>query len=90
MQSLIVAAVLSIAAVQLAGLAVVGDLLAASRMLQQRTLERVRRVELALGVPPSHYEPGASPEAAPATTGAEAGPEAGAATSSGEREALRL
>ena len=89
-QSLIVAAVLSIAAVQLAGLAVVGDLLAASRLLQQRTLERVRRVELALGVPPSHYEPAASPEAAPATTGAEAGPEAGAATSSGEREALRL
>ena len=77
-QSLIVAAVLSIAAIQLAGLAVVGDILAASRLLQQRTLERVRRVELALGVPPSHYEPGARPGAA-ATTGAGAGPEAGEA-----------
>ena len=100
-QSLIVAAVLAIAAVQLAGLAVVGDLLAASRLLQQRTLERVRRVELALGVPPSHYEPGAEPAAAPATTGAQAGPEVGEAGAgngagsgspgeTGEREALRL
>ena len=99
-QSLIVAAVLSIAAVQLAGLAVVGDLLAASRLLQQRTLERVRRVELALGVPPSHYEPGAPAAAPAATTGARAGPEAGEAKGngapagspgeSGEREALPL
>ena len=99
-QSLIVAAVLSIAAVQLAGLAVVGDLLAVSRLLQQRTLERVRRVELALGVPPSHYEPGAPAAAPAATTGARAGPEAGEAKGngapagspgeSGEREALPL
>jgi hypothetical protein len=27
--------------------------------MTQRVFERVRRVELALGVPPSHYEPGA-------------------------------
>ena len=59
MQSLILGAVLFIAAVQLAALGVVGDILAGMRVLQQRTLERVRRVELQLGVEPSHYEPGA-------------------------------
>ena len=57
-QSLILGAVLFIAAVQLAALGVMGDILAAMRTLQQRTLERVRRVELQLGVEPSHYEPG--------------------------------
>ena len=38
------------------------------RSLQQRTLERVRRVELQLGVEPSHYEPGSlrAPEPRPA------------------------
>ena len=49
-----------IAAVQLAALGVMGDILAGVRTLQQRTLERVRRVELQLGVEPSHYEPGAA------------------------------
>jgi glycosyltransferase involved in cell wall biosynthesis len=75
-QSLILGAVLFIAAVQLAALGIVGDILAASRVLQSRTLERVRRVELQLGVEPSHYEPGAKAEQ-PATTGAEAGPATG-------------
>jgi hypothetical protein len=54
----IVGAVLVIAAVQLAALGVMGDILAGMRTLQQRTLERVRRVELQLGVGPSHYEEG--------------------------------
>jgi glycosyltransferase involved in cell wall biosynthesis len=76
-QSLILGAVLFIAAVQLAALGIVGDILAASRVLQQRTLERVRRVELQLGVEPSHYEPGASQTGQPPTTGAEAGPATG-------------
>jgi glycosyltransferase involved in cell wall biosynthesis len=58
LQSVIVGAVLVIAAVQLAALGVMGDILAGMRTLQQRTLERVRRVELQLGVEPSHYEPG--------------------------------
>jgi glycosyltransferase involved in cell wall biosynthesis len=57
-QSLIVGAVLFIAAVQLAALGILGDILASSRVTQQRILERVRRVELQLGVEPSHYEPG--------------------------------
>ncbi|HEU4393711.1 MAG TPA: glycosyltransferase family 2 protein [Solirubrobacterales bacterium] len=58
-QSLILGAVLFIAAVQLFALGVIGDLLAGQRVMAQRTFERVRRVELALGVEPSHYEPGA-------------------------------
>jgi glycosyltransferase involved in cell wall biosynthesis len=61
-QSLILGAVLFIAAVQLFALGVIGDLLAGQRVMTQRVFERVRRVELALGVEPSHYEPGSKPE----------------------------
>ena len=57
-QSLILGAVLFIAAVQLFALGVIGDLLAGQRVMTQRVFERVRRVELELGVGPSHYEPG--------------------------------
>jgi glycosyltransferase involved in cell wall biosynthesis len=80
LQSVIVGAVLVIAAVQLAALGVVADILAGVRTLQQRTLERVRRVELQLGVKPSHYEPGAPDDfgdGAERTTGADAGPATG-------------
>ena len=56
-QSLILGAVLFIAAIVLWALGVIGDLLAAQRVMTQRTFERVRRIELQLGVPPSHYEP---------------------------------
>jgi hypothetical protein len=42
----------------LGALGVIGDLLAAQRTLTQRTFERVRRIELQLGVEPSHYESG--------------------------------
>jgi glycosyltransferase involved in cell wall biosynthesis len=59
-QSLIAGAVLFIAAMLLASLGVIGDLLDAQRTLSQRTFERVRRIELQLGVEPSHYEPGAA------------------------------
>jgi glycosyltransferase involved in cell wall biosynthesis len=72
-QSLILGSTLMIIAVQFVALGVVADILAASRTLQQRTLERVRRVELTLGVEPSHYEPGAAERGQPATTGAAAG-----------------
>jgi glycosyltransferase involved in cell wall biosynthesis len=61
-QSLILGAVLFIAAMLLGALGVIGDLLAAQRTLSQRTFERVRRIELALGIAPSHYEPGARPK----------------------------
>jgi glycosyltransferase involved in cell wall biosynthesis len=57
-QSLILGAVLFIAAIQLIALGVIGDLLAGQRVMTQRVFERVRRVELALDVPPSHSEPG--------------------------------
>ena len=73
-QSLILGAVLFIAAVQLFALGVIGDLLASQRVMSQRIFERVRRVELELGVGPSHYEgvsqppptdPSPAPESAP-------------------------
>jgi glycosyltransferase involved in cell wall biosynthesis len=61
-QSLILGAVLFIAAVQLFALGVIGDLLAGQRVMTQRVFERVRRVELALDVEPSHYERGSKSE----------------------------
>ncbi len=64
-QSLILGAVLFIAAVVLWALGVIGDLLAAQRVMTQRTFERVRRIELQLGVEPSHYEPGDAREHEP-------------------------
>jgi hypothetical protein len=86
-QSLILGAVLFNAAMVLAALGVMGDLLAAQRTIAQRTFERVRRIELQLGVEPSHYEPGATATGHAKTTGADAG----AATGKTEdREALRL
>jgi glycosyltransferase involved in cell wall biosynthesis len=65
-QSLILGAVLFIAAVVLWALGVIGDLLAAQRVMTQKTFERVRRIELELGVAPSHYEAGPAPDAEPA------------------------
>jgi hypothetical protein len=47
-----------VVAVQLAALGVIGDLLANNRVLIQRNLERTRRIELQLGIEPSHYERG--------------------------------
>ncbi len=64
MQSLILGAVLFIAAAVLWALGVIGDLLAAQRVMTQKTFERVRRIELQLGIPPSHYEPGAGADGA--------------------------
>ncbi|MFL5825673.1 MAG: glycosyltransferase family 2 protein, partial [Thermoleophilaceae bacterium] len=90
-QSLILGAVLFIAAVQLAALGVIGDILAGSRVLSQRILERVRRVELQLGIEPSHYEPGKPGGSQEPTTGADAGPATGKPEeSTEEREAVKL
>ncbi len=84
-QSLILGAVLFNAAVVLAALGIIGDLLSGHRIMLQRTFERVRRLELQLGVPPSHYEPGGQgPTGQPPTTGANAG------ASTEEREAVKL
>ena len=76
-QSLILGSTLIVIAVQLAALGVLGDILAGSRVLEQRILERVRRVELSLGIEPSHYEPASETPDSPRTTGAAAGPATG-------------
>jgi glycosyltransferase involved in cell wall biosynthesis len=55
-QSLILGAVLMLAAVQMFALGIIGDALAGQRAIAQRVYERVRRLELEAGVPPSHYE----------------------------------
>ena len=83
-QSLIFGAVLFNAAVVLFALGIIGDLLYGQRIMIQRIFERVRRVELQLDVPPSHYEPGARETGQTATTGARAGQK------TEEREALQL
>jgi len=85
-QSLILGAVLFNAAMLLAALGVIGDLLSGQRIMLQRTFERVRRIELELGVPPSHYEPGAAPTGHEPTTGAHAGRRG----QTEEREALKV
>lgn len=53
-QSLLLGAVLFIAAVQLFALGVIGDLLAGQRVMTQRVFERVRRIELEMEVEPAH------------------------------------
>ena len=72
------------AAVVVGALGIIGDLLYSQRIMSQRIFERVRRIELQLEVPPSHYEPGARARpASPPRTGAQAG-------RTEEREALKL
>jgi len=68
-QSLILGGVLAIAAVQMFALGVIGDALAGQRVMTQRALERVRRVELTLGVEPPDREraPLARPDDAQST-----------------------
>jgi glycosyltransferase involved in cell wall biosynthesis len=83
-QSLILGAVLFNASMVLAALGVIGDLLSANSTMVQRVFERVRRIELQLDSPPSHYEPGARDTGQPPTTGARAGQR------TEEREALEV
>jgi glycosyltransferase involved in cell wall biosynthesis len=84
-QSLILGAVLFNAGMVLGALGILGDLLSANSTMLQRVFERVRRLELQLDVPPSHYEPGARDTGQPATTGAHAGTQR-----TEEREALKV
>jgi glycosyltransferase involved in cell wall biosynthesis len=85
-QSLILGSVLFQVATVLAALGVLGDLLSGQRITLQRIFERVRRIELELGVPPSHYEPGSGESGQPPTTGARAGRRG----QTEEREAVKL
>jgi glycosyltransferase involved in cell wall biosynthesis len=57
-QSILLGGVLLVASIQLFALGVIADLISAHRTVSQRTLERVRRLELQLGVEPTHYLPG--------------------------------
>ena len=66
-QSLILGAVLMLAAVQMFALGIIGDALAGQRAIQQRVYERVRRLELEAGVEPSNYERGDRDHAPPLT-----------------------
>jgi hypothetical protein len=61
-QSLILGATMLVIAVQLAALGVLADVLAAMRILLQRSLERIQRLELHMGVQPSHYDDTEGPE----------------------------
>lgn len=83
-QSLIFGAVLFNAAVVLGALGIIGDLLYSQRVMAQRTFEKVRRIELELKIPPSHYEPGKQATDQPPTTGAHAG------QTTEDREAVKL
>jgi glycosyltransferase involved in cell wall biosynthesis len=58
LQSVVLGGVLLVASVQAFALGVIADLVSAHRVISQRTLERVRRIELQLGVEPTHYLPG--------------------------------
>jgi glycosyltransferase involved in cell wall biosynthesis len=58
LQSIVLGGVLFVASIQTFALGVLADLISAHRVVTQRTLERVRRIELQLGVRPSHYMPG--------------------------------
>jgi glycosyltransferase involved in cell wall biosynthesis len=80
LQSIVLGGVLFVAAIQAFALGVLADLISAHRVVTQRTLERVRRIELQLGVPPSHYMPGGSgddaqpgPMASPTSAASEGG-----------------
>jgi len=66
-QSLILGAVLMLAAVQMFALGIIGDALAGQRSIAQRVYERVRRLELEAGVEPSNYERGDRETARPLT-----------------------
>jgi glycosyltransferase involved in cell wall biosynthesis len=92
-QSLIAGAVLFNAAMLLGALGVIGDLLDAQRTLSQRTFERVRRIELQLGVQPSHYERGAAgvpAAAAPPPPGSSPSGNRPAAPGAADREAIEV
>lgn len=66
LQSVILGGVLFMAALQIFALGILADAIAAHRAVSQRTLERVRRLELRMGVEPTHYTPGREADATPA------------------------
>ncbi len=91
LQSIVLGGVLLVAAIQIFAIGVLADLISAHRIVSQRTLERVRRIELELGVPPSHYQRGRpeGPRVASVDRTDEAPPET-VAPASGQRPRRRL
>jgi hypothetical protein len=83
LQSIVLGGVLFVAAIQVFALGVLADLISAHRVVTQRTLERVRRIELQLGVPPSHYLPGRGGDLA----GSDPGPSSTSGATDGARPA---
>jgi len=70
-QSLLLGAMLFIIAVQLFALGIIGDILAGQRVMTQRVFERVRRIELELGIEPAHsHDPGRERTVGPAAPAA--------------------
>ncbi len=59
LQSIVLGALFVIAAIQMFAIGFLADLIASHRLVTQRTLERVRRMELAAGIDPSYYKRGA-------------------------------
>jgi glycosyltransferase involved in cell wall biosynthesis len=59
LQSIILGAILALGALQVMVLAVVADLIHANRRETQRSMHRIRAIEIALGVQPEHYQSGA-------------------------------
>jgi Glycosyl transferase family 2 len=54
LQSIIVASVLFVGALQVAALAILADMMRNQRVVSQRTLEHIRQLELEIGVDPTH------------------------------------
>ena len=65
-QSLVIAAALLLLAFQLVALGVLADLLRGNRVLSERTLQRVRRLELEAGIPPDSLAGDETGDRAPA------------------------
>ena len=86
MQSLILGAVLFNAAVVLAALGIIGDLLSGQRIMLQRTFERVRRLELHSRDPAVALRAGRQPDRPAADHRRERGGE----SHTEEREAVQL
>ena len=57
LQSIVLGGVLFIAAVQVFALGILADVISANRSVSQMILQRVRRLELAAGIEPTHYAP---------------------------------
>ena len=85
LQSIILGGVLLLGSIQLFALGVLADLISSHRVVSQRTLERVRRLELELGVQPSHYQPGARARATRPPSSATTRPPSSATTRSTRR-----